>query len=89
MDRKNGSFWRTMLKPLKSVEVKDEYTLIWHFKRPWAAFLGKMSNTVGWALSEKALRGSTALREAKKTVKKAEKARKKAAKAEEKAKNCG
>jgi ABC-type transport system substrate-binding protein len=86
MDKKNRSFWRGMLMPLKSIEVKDEYTLIWHFKRPWAAFLGKMSNTVGWALSEKALRGSTALREAKKIVKKAEKARKKAAKAEEKAK---
>jgi len=85
MDKKNASFFRGMLMAIKSTEVKDEYTLIWHFKKPWAAFMGQMIHTVGWALSEKALKGSMALKESKKLVKKAEKVRKKATKAEEKA----
>jgi ABC-type transport system substrate-binding protein len=86
MDKKNTSIFRGMLMSIKSTEVKDEYTMIWHFKKPSVSFMGQMIHTVGWALSEKALKGSTALREANKLAKKAETARKKAIKAEGKAK---
>lgn len=34
MDKKNASFFMGMLTLIKSIEVKDEYTLIWHFKKP-------------------------------------------------------
>ena len=85
MDKNNSSFWRGMLQPFKSTEVKDDYTLIWHFKKPWAAFIGKMTSTVGWALSEKALKGSKAAKQVQKLERKAEMARKKAVKAEKKA----
>ncbi|MCP4756137.1 MAG: ABC transporter substrate-binding protein [Proteobacteria bacterium] len=84
MDKKNGSFWRGMLKQFKSTEVKDEYTLIWHFKEPWAAFMGKMTNTVGWALSEKALKGSKALKQVQRLERQVESAGKRVAKAEKK-----
>jgi peptide/nickel transport system substrate-binding protein len=34
----------------------DEHTVKWHFKRPWAGFLGIMQNVPGMPISAKALR---------------------------------
>jgi ABC-type transport system substrate-binding protein len=86
LDKKNGAWTRGWLLPVKSVEIVDEYTVKWHFKKPWAAFLGIMANIPGYMLSEKALRGDVALKEAGRAQNKVKVAKKAVAKAEGKAK---
>jgi ABC-type transport system substrate-binding protein len=87
MDKKNGAWTRGWLKPVKSVEIVDEYTVKWRFKQPWVAFLGIMANIPGYMLSEKALKADLALSEVERAEGKVKKARKKLVKAEGKTKN--
>ena len=54
------------MEPLDSVEVVDNYTVKWHFNKPWAAFAGVMANVPGYMISTKALKADVALRESKK-----------------------
>jgi len=56
MDPKNVCWSSAWLKPLKSIDVIDEYTIRWNFKEPWGAFLGIMANIPGFMISPKALR---------------------------------
>ena len=51
----NGAWSASWLEPLETVEVVDEYTLRWKFKKTWAGFPGVISNVPGYALSAKAL----------------------------------
>ncbi|MCU0598420.1 MAG: ABC transporter substrate-binding protein [Desulfobacterales bacterium] len=66
MDKDNAAWTRTWIEPLESVEVIDEYTVKWHFKRPWGAFLGTMASVPGFMVSGKALEGDAALAKIKK-----------------------
>ncbi|HOM30339.1 MAG TPA: ABC transporter substrate-binding protein [Deltaproteobacteria bacterium] len=66
MDRDNLAWTRAWLEPLQSVEVMDEYTLRWHFKKPWGAFLGTMASVPGYVVSPKALERDAARTKAKK-----------------------
>jgi peptide/nickel transport system substrate-binding protein len=72
MDPQNGAWTRPWVEPLASIEVVDTYTVKWHFKRPWAAFLGIMSNVPGYVLSAKALKADVALRDSKKLARQVE-----------------
>ncbi len=65
LDAKNRAWTRTWLEPLKSVEIVDEYTVKWHFKRPWGAFLGTIASVPGFMISKKALEADSAIEEAK------------------------
>jgi peptide/nickel transport system substrate-binding protein len=56
MDTANGCWSRGWLKPLKSIEEVDEYTVKWTFTSPWAAFLGIIANVPGYAISPEALK---------------------------------
>lgn len=86
-DKKNGAWSRNWLKPLKSIEIIDEYTTRWHLHSPWADFKGKLRSIPGLVISPNVLKGDLAIREAKEAQKKAQKARKKAeSKGTEKAK---
>src|SRR5690606_24913619 len=64
--RDNLAWTRAWLEPLQSVEVMDEYTLEWDFKKPWGAFLGTMASVPGYAVSPKALQRDAARTKAKK-----------------------
>ena len=75
-DPQNGAWSRAWLEPLDTVEVIDEYTVKWHFNKPWASFAGVMSNVPGYMISTKALKGDVALRESKKLARQLEKERK-------------
>lgn len=86
MDRKNGCWTRAWVRPIKSIEVLDKYTLKWNFTEPWAAFIGMMGTTPGYIISKKALEGDMALKELKKIEKKREIYRGKVSKQEEEAK---
>ena len=81
LDKNNGCWDRAWLKPVKSVEVLDKYTLEWTFKEPWAGFPGMMANPPGFVISKKALEGDSLLLEAEKLARKAKQAKKNAAKA--------
>ncbi|MBW1710492.1 MAG: ABC transporter substrate-binding protein [Deltaproteobacteria bacterium] len=81
-DKKNGAWSRAWIEPIKGVEVVDEYTVKWTFKRQWAAFLGIIANVPGYAISPNALKGDVLLTQASKAVKKAAKLKAKAAKGE-------
>jgi len=72
MDAKNGAWTRGLLEPVASIEVVDTYTVKWHFKRPWAAFIGMMAYTPGYAISAKALKADVALRDSKKLARQVE-----------------
>jgi peptide/nickel transport system substrate-binding protein len=65
LDKKNRAWTRTWLEPLESVEIVDEYTVKWHFKRPWGAFLGTMASVPGFMISKKALVADSAMTESK------------------------
>jgi len=65
-DPQNGAWSRAWLEPLDSVEVVDNYTVKWHFNKPWAAFAGVMANVPGYMISTKALKADVALRDVKK-----------------------
>ena len=90
-DKKNRAWTRTWLEPLESVEIMDEYTVKWHFKRPWGAFEGTMASVPGFMISKKALMADSAINELKMlkrlivtAERKFEEARKNLEKAEEK-----
>ncbi|MBL7176313.1 MAG: ABC transporter substrate-binding protein [Desulfobacteraceae bacterium] len=85
MDKKNGAWSRGWIAPVKSIEVVDEYTVKWHFKKSWGSFLGIMANVPGYVMSKKALEGDVALRESAKLSDKMKTAKKKLAKEEKKA----
>ena len=65
MDKENNAWTRTWMEPLKSVEVIDQYTVKWHFKRPWGAFLGAIASVPGFMISAKALKADVALSKTK------------------------
>jgi peptide/nickel transport system substrate-binding protein len=79
MDKDNAAWTRAWIEPLKSVDVVDEYTVKWHFKRPWGAFLGTMASVPGFAVSAKALERDSAVTKAKKIERELVSARRKAA----------
>ena len=64
-DENNHAWTRTWLEPLESVEILDEYTVKWHFKRPWGAFEGTMASVPGFMISKKALMADSAINELK------------------------
>ena len=68
-DRSNGAWSRAWLEPVDSIEVVDEHTVKWHFKKSWGSFLGIMANVPGYAMSKKALEGDVALAESEKLAK--------------------
>jgi ABC-type transport system substrate-binding protein len=82
MDAKNGAWSRAWMEPVASVEVMDAYTVKWHFKRPWAGFLGIMANVPGYVMSAKALKADAALRDSKQLAGQVEKEKKNVADAE-------
>jgi peptide/nickel transport system substrate-binding protein len=97
MDVKNKCWTRGYLKPIKSIEVLDEYTLKFHFSKPWVSFPDVLASIPGYIIAPTALKGDVDIREAeelereaKEDVKAAEKgdekAKEKAAQLEEKAK---
>ncbi len=67
MDRDNMAWTRSWIEPLKSIDVVDEYTVKWRFKRPWGAFLGSLASVPGFAVSAKALERDAAMAKMKKT----------------------
>lgn len=85
MDPKNGAWTRSMLEPVSSIEVVDPYTVKWHFKRPWAGFLGMMSYATGYAMSAKALKADVALRDSKRFAGQVEREKKNVDQAEKEA----
>ena len=66
-----------------SVEIIDDYTVKWHFKRPWGAFLGTMASVPGFMISQKALIGDQAISESKRLQRLIVTAKRKLEKAEE------
>ncbi len=82
-DKKNGCWSRGLQARIKKVEVLDDYTLKWNMTEPWGTYpVGMM----GFFISEKALKGDVAIREAKSWAGKVKRAKKKTAKLEKKAK---
>jgi peptide/nickel transport system substrate-binding protein len=86
MDKKNGAWTRAWLKPIKAIEVSDEYTVTWRFNKPWAGFLGTIANIPGYIISMEALKGDVAIGEAAKATAEAREAKRKAATEGEEAK---
>jgi len=85
-DPNNGCWTRQWVEPVESMEVVDEYSLKWHFKRPWAGFLGMMATVPGFIISKQALEKDAALRELKAAERKLRKTKTRAGQAEKKAK---
>ncbi len=83
LDKQNRAWTRTWLEPLESVEIIDGYTVKWHFKRPWGAFLGTMASVPGFMISQKALVGDHSITEAKRLKRLIVSAKRKLEKAEE------
>ncbi len=83
LDKQNRAWTRTWLEPLESVEIIDEYTVKWHFKRPWGAFLGTMASVPGFMISKKALIGDHAITESRRLERLLVTAKRKLEKAEE------
>lgn len=81
-DRKNGCWTRGQQERIKSLEVLDEYTLLWTTKKPWGSF---PQGFFAFQISAKALAGDILIREAKKLASKSKRADKKAGKAAKKA----
>ena len=74
-----------MARALASVEIMDTYTVKFHFKKPWAGFIGVMANVPGYMISTKALKADAALRDTKKLARHVEKEKKNAERAEKEA----
>ncbi len=55
-DKRNGCWSRAWIAPVKSIEVVDEYTVKWTFKKQWAAFLGIVANVPGYMISPNILK---------------------------------
>jgi peptide/nickel transport system substrate-binding protein len=89
LDKQNGAWTRSWLEPVESLKIEDEYTLIWHFKRPWGAFLGTMASVPGFAISAVALEKDRALTETKRLKRRLTSLERKTTKAEKKAKKNG
>jgi len=85
-DRANGCWSRGWIRPLESIEVVDDYTVRWHLKDVWAGFFDIFANVPGWVMSEKALRGGDAIKEAQRLADKVKLAERKVQREEEKAK---
>ena len=85
-DKKNGAWSRNWIRPLKSVEVVDDYTIRWHLKEKWAGFFDIFANVPGWLMSPKALKADVALGQSQRLADKLKLARKKLARTEKKAK---
>jgi len=85
MDKKNGCWTKAWVRPIKSMEVLDKYTLKWNFSEPWAAFIGMMGTTPGYIISKKALEGDMALKELENIEKSLKTAQKKVERAAQKA----
>ncbi|MEW6185340.1 MAG: ABC transporter substrate-binding protein [Thermodesulfobacteriota bacterium] len=81
----NGAWSRALLDPLESIEVLDNYTVKWHFKKPWASFLGTMASVPGYPLSAKALKADVALRESRTLARQLEREKEQVKKAEKEA----
>ncbi|MBW1642968.1 MAG: ABC transporter substrate-binding protein, partial [Deltaproteobacteria bacterium] len=60
-DPANGAWSRAWIKPIKSVQVVDNYTVRFHLKQTWSSFLDKLSMVPGWMMSTKALKGDAAV----------------------------
>jgi len=86
MDKKNGCWDRSYFEPLTSIEMIDEYTIRFKFKKPYATFLSVLSYPPGYAISVKSLKGDVALRESKRLEAKLKRMKKKVAKLGKKAK---
>ncbi|MBW2324407.1 MAG: ABC transporter substrate-binding protein [Deltaproteobacteria bacterium] len=82
-DKKNGAWTRGMQRAIKSLEVVDEYTLRWRTHKPWGHF---PNGFFAFQISQKALMGDVAMREAKSAAKKLKRAEKNTAKLEKQAK---
>ncbi|MCJ7773043.1 MAG: ABC transporter substrate-binding protein, partial [Desulfobacterales bacterium] len=61
LDPKNGAWSRSWIKPLKSVQVVDNYIIRWHLKEPWSGFFDIFANIPGWMMSTKALKADAAI----------------------------
>jgi peptide/nickel transport system substrate-binding protein len=81
-DPANGAWTRAWIEPLEFVEIVDNYTVKFHFNKPWASFAGVMSNVPGYMISTKALKGDVAIRDAKKLAPQVERQKKTVADAE-------
>lgn len=82
---RNGAWSRNWIRPLESIEVVDDYTVRWHLKDVWAGFFDIFANVPGWVMSEKALRGGDASKEAQRLADKVKLAERKVQRAEKKA----
>jgi peptide/nickel transport system substrate-binding protein len=85
MNPRNGAWSRAFLEPVASLEVMDPYTVKWHFKRPWAGFVGVMSSVPGYIISAKALKADVALKESKQLGRQVEREKKNVEQAEKEA----
>ena len=83
--KKNGAWTRSYIQDIKSIELLDEYTVLYRFKKPFAIFLGQMQTPVSYTLSPKALAGDVALKEVNKLEAKIKSSKKKLKKLEKKA----
>ena len=83
-DRTNGAWSISLYEPVKKMEVVDEYTLRFEFKRPWANFPGTLQFTA--VVSPYSLKKDVAMAGMKKLEKKLVTLKKKLAKAEKKGK---
>jgi len=54
-DKKNGAWSRAWIEPIETVEIMDEYTVLFKTKRIWAGFPGMMATVPGFMISPKAL----------------------------------
>jgi ABC-type transport system substrate-binding protein len=86
LEKKNGAWTRSYILAMKSIEVLDEYTVLFHFKKPFAIFISQMQTPVSYTLSPKSLGGDRALIEANSLKKKIKGSKKKLAKLEKKGK---
>ena len=86
MDKTNGCWDRSYFEPVDSVEILDDYTLKFKFKKSYGAFLAILSYPPGYALSVASLKGDLEVREFQRLERKLKLAKKKAAKLEKKAK---
>lgn len=79
MDKDNAAWTRIWIEPLKSLEVVDEYTVKWHFKRPWGSFLGTLASVPGFVISAMALEKDSAITKVKRIEREIVSAKRKAA----------
>jgi len=86
LTKKSGAWTRSYISAIKSIEVLDEYTVLFNFSKPFAIFTNQMQTPVSYTLSPKALAGDVALNEAESLKTKLKSIAKKLAKMEKKVK---